>query len=169
MEGVPPKWTTRKLLDTLVGLELGIIGGVVMLLWFAASSPVLGQSWWTVPNLFASHFYSGRAVRFGPGWITVVGSAVHLVLSGLIGAISGFALTPGRFLGIATGIAWYLLCYLVFWRRAAPMLITVGYQPALAIAYLLFGSALGWHHAMISFVLEQSPHLPWEKTESQGD
>ena len=73
----------------LFGLQLGVIGGILMLIWFALISPILGHPWWFIPNLFASHFYNSREVIFGPGIVTIVGIAVQIVTSGIVGSMNG--------------------------------------------------------------------------------
>ena len=71
--------------DMLFGLQLGVIGGIIMLAWFALICPLVGKPWWLIPNLFASHFYNSREVYLGPGIVTVVGVALQIVMSGVVG------------------------------------------------------------------------------------
>jgi hypothetical protein len=91
--------------DVLLGLELGVIGGVLMLTWSALVCPLTGRSWWLVPNLFASHFYTAREVYDGPGVVTIVGIAVHIFTSGLVGVVNG-VVTPA---GDSAALAWRTL------------------------------------------------------------
>jgi len=145
MDAVQTDWITKKALDILAGIEIGIIGGIVMLLWLAISAPLIGNSWWSVLNLFASHSYAVRLVREGPGMVTVSGIAMQLVAAGVVGAITGFLAPSGRLFGLAVTVAWYMLCYVFFWKRYAPLVPVYGPQPLLAIAFFLYGSVLGWH------------------------
>lgn len=145
MDAVQSDWITKKVLDILAGIEIGIIGGFVMLLWLAISAPLIGNSWWSVLNLFASHSYGVRLVREGPGMVTVSGIAIQLAAAGLVGAITGFLAPGGRLFGLAVTVAWYVLCYGFFWKRYAPLVAVYGPQPLLAIAFFLYGSVLGWH------------------------
>ena len=141
-----PDRLREKILDALVGLELGIIGGLLMLAWYALIAPVLGQGWWTVPNLLGSKYFAARVVRSGPGFVTLSGSALHLVMAGVVGGLAGL-LTPGnRLVGLAIALAWYLGSYYFLWKRAAPMLTDYGWQPVLAVGYFIYGSVLGYHH-----------------------
>jgi hypothetical protein len=140
-----PDRLREKIFDALVGLELGIIGGTLMLGWFALIAPVLGQSWWTVPNLLGSKYYAARLVRSGPGYVTLSGAALHLVMAGVVGGFAGL-LTPGnRLIGLAVGLGWYLASYFFLWKRASPMLPDYAWQPALAVGYFIYGSVLGYH------------------------
>ena len=79
--------------DILFGLQLGVTGGIIMLAWFALVCPLVGKPWWLIPNLFGSHFYNSREVYLGPGIVTIVGAALQIVMSGLVGCLSGLA-TP---------------------------------------------------------------------------
>ncbi|MGH9632345.1 MAG: hypothetical protein ACRD7E_28910 [Bryobacteraceae bacterium] len=145
----------KKALAALAGVEIGVIGGAVMLLWFAAACPVIGEPWWLIPNLLASNFYSLRTVFEGPGMATLSGAALQLSAAGLIGAIHGLfmngVLTPGgRLFGLAVALAWYLLCYLSLWKRVTPAVLAYGPQPLIAIGYFLYGSALGWQSHLLN-------------------
>jgi hypothetical protein len=150
MDAVQPDWITKKALDILAGLEIGVIGGIVMLVWLAISAPLLGYPWWSIINLFASHSYGARVVREGPGMVTVAGIAIQIVAAGLIGAITGFLTPGGRLFGLAVTGIWYLLCYTFLWKRYAPLVPIYGPQPLLAIGFFLYGSVLGWHHSFAS-------------------
>jgi hypothetical protein len=140
----------RHALNLLVGIELGVAGGAVMLLWFALISPLMGHPWWFIPNLLASYFYYAGDVRFGPGMVTVVGSAVHLCAAGLVGAANGVITPGGRLFGLGIALVWYLACYLFLWKRFAPMMLVHASQPVLMAGYFLYGSTLGWHQHLVA-------------------
>ena|SRR6185295_3185808 len=150
MDAVQPDWITKKALDILAGIEIGVIGGIVMLLWLAISAPVVGLSWWSILNLLASHSYGARIVRGGPGMVTVSGIALQIAAAGLVGAISGFLTGGGRLFGLAVTLAWYALCYTFLWKRYAPLVMVDAPQPLMAVAFFLYGSVLGWHSSLAS-------------------
>jgi hypothetical protein len=135
--------------DILFGLQLGVIGGIVMLAWFALICPLVGKPWWLIPNLFASHFYNSREVYLGPGVVTVVGAALQIVMSGVVGCLSGLATPGGRLSGLGSALAWYFFCILFLWKRIAPLMLTSAIQPILWSGYFLYGSALGWHKRLV--------------------
>jgi hypothetical protein len=140
-----PRRPHEKMLDALTGLELGILGGVLMLVWYALISPVLGQAWWTIPNLIASKYYTARIVRASPGMVTLSGCALHLVVAGLVGGVAGM-ITPGnRLFALGVALTWYLASYFYLWKRTSPMLPEYAWQPALAAGYFIYGSVLGYH------------------------
>lgn len=131
--------------DLLLGLQLGVIGGILMLTWAALVCPLVGHPWWLIPNLFASRFYTARELYLGPGVVTVVGAAVQIVSSGIVGSLAGVATPGGRLSGIGIAIVWYLFCLLFLWKRIAPMMLLAPVQPILWTGYFVFGSTLGWH------------------------
>jgi hypothetical protein len=130
------------LLDVLVGIEAGVLGGLLMLACLMLLSPLIGQPWWFILNLFASTLY-GESPRQGPGMLTVMGAALQLVACGLVGALNALVTPGGRLFGLALAAAWYVLCYLFLWKRFAPLVLVYGSQPLLIAAYFLFGSTLG--------------------------
>src|SRR6476659_10155992 len=135
--------------DILFGLQLGVIGGVITLVWFALVCPIVGKPWWLIPNLFASHFYNPREVYLGPGIVTIVGAALQIVMSGIVGCLNGLATPGGRLSGLGAALAWYFFCILFLWKRIAPLMLTSAIQPILWTGYFLFGSALGWHRHLV--------------------
>jgi hypothetical protein len=149
MDAAAQRADGKSVWDALLGLQLGVIGGILMLVWFALISPVLGHPWWLIPNLFASHFYNSREVYLGPGIVTIVGMAVQIVTSGIIGCLTGVITPGGRLSGIGAAIAWYAVCLLFLWKRMAPLMLVQPIQPILWAGYFLFGSALGWHRHLV--------------------
>jgi hypothetical protein len=159
MDAVQLDWITKKALDILAGIEIGVIGGIVMLLWLAISAPLIGYPWWSIINLFASHSYSARVVRDGVGMATVSGIALQIAVAGIIGGITGFLTPGGRLFGLAITFAWYALCYGFLWKRYAPLVPVYAPQPLLVIGFFLYGSVLGWHPAIASrlYASNQTP------------
>jgi hypothetical protein len=145
----------KSALDLIVGLEVGVIGAFVTAAWFALISPIIGDPWWLIPNLFASHFYNDVQVRTGAGIVTLVGSAVHVIISGIVGVINGILTPGGRLFGLGVAIIWYALCYFFLWKKWAPLLLVQGSQPVLMTGWFLFGSTLGWH----SWFVEQATSM----------
>ncbi|HUS06783.1 MAG TPA: hypothetical protein VMZ52_10825 [Bryobacteraceae bacterium] len=138
-------WGRRALLNAIAGMHIGVIGGLIMLAWFALSAPLIGQPWWTTINLLASHYYTARTIRLGPGMATATGAALQIIACGAVGAITGLLTPGGRLFGVLVAAAWYLLGYFLMWKRQTPLLAVYGSQPLLIIGYFLYGSALGWH------------------------
>ena len=160
MDAPPRGWLYEKILDMLVGLQLGVLGGILMLAWYVLIAPVLAQPWWTIPNLFASKYYVLRAAVAGPGLVTLSGAALHLTFSGVVGAIAGFVNPGSRLAGLGTALAWYLICYFFLWKRTAPALLYYTPQPVLAIGYFVYGSVLGYYPTAVRAMRDRETRLP---------
>ena len=162
MDANPTKRSGKSVLDVIVGVEVGVIASLVTLAWFALISPIIGNPWWLIPNLFASHFYTEQQIRAGAGVVTIVGSAFHVILSGLVGVVNGIFTPGGRLFGLGVAIVWYLLCYFFLWKKWAPLVLVYGSQPVLMTGWFLFGSTLGWHSWFVEqasdTVKEPPPH-----------
>jgi hypothetical protein len=131
--------------DVLAGIEAGVIGGVLMLGWFALTMPVLAQPWWLIPNLLATGIYGNRDTWSGPGFMTLAGSALQVFSAGVIGVVNGLLTPGGRLFGLALAAFWYIACYLFLWKRLSPGMLFYAPQPVLIAGYFLYGSVLGWH------------------------
>lgn len=139
----------RPLLESLAGVEAGVLAGVVMLGWFMLHSIWGGDPWWAVPNLLASTFYGQRALYMGGGTVTVSGAALHLLVSGVIGALFALAVTPWRanhsrmaLLGLFVGLVWYYLSYGYLWHKINPLVPVYSAVPSMLTGHLLFGICL---------------------------
>lgn len=142
-------WRRKFSLRALAGIQLGIAGGAVMMAFCAAATPLLGEPWWLIPNLFASALRGPFVFRSGAGWDTIIGISVHMMAAGVVGALAGIAHTGGRLFGVFVALACYLSGYFWLWKRIAPLLLTDAPQPVLAAGYFLYGSALGWHREAV--------------------
>src|SRR5712671_4965716 len=106
---------SAKVLQAVAGVESGILGGALMLVWLGLLSFLQGRSVWSIPNLLASTFYGEAALRRGFRWTTLSGVALHLIVSVVAGLLFGSAVngiaSRGRVmtLGFAAGVAWYFL------------------------------------------------------------
>jgi hypothetical protein len=130
-------------LDILVGIQAGVLGGLAMLACFALVSPLLGHPWWLIPNLLATHAYT-RAM-FQPGMATLVGGACLLLGAGIVGAVNGILTPGGRLFGLGMAAAAYLACYLLIWKRLAPLMLVHAPQPVVVAGFFVYGSVLGCH------------------------
>ena len=137
-------------LDVLVGVQTGVIGGLVMLAWFTLITPLTGRAWWLVPNLLASGIYFRSPAVYSPGIATLAGIAVLLLAGGIVGIVNALVTPGGRLFGLALAASCYLLSYMFIWKRFAPMMLTYASQPIVIIGFFLFGSVLGWHHYLLA-------------------
>jgi hypothetical protein len=132
----------------LAGLECGIAGGLVMLLWFLADSWLRGEFIWKIPHLFASLYYGDRIFRASFGVITLAGIALLLVAAGIVGILFGCLVSrPPHILRLSVGalvvsMCWYWFNQTVLWRHGM-MLVPLYVVPStMVVAHILYGLVL---------------------------
>jgi hypothetical protein len=152
-------WLSKKALDIVVGIQVGVIGGVAMLALLTLVAPLLGQSWWTYPNLFASHYYSRAVVRYAPGLATISGIGLQVFWAGVVGAIAGFMSPRGR-AAMIVAMFWFLSCYFIIWRKYAPGIATSGSGALLFASFLLYGSVLRLQPRFLAMLRPPPPPPP---------
>ena len=136
------------------GIKAGVVGGVAMLGLFAAASMFSRHGWWEVPNLLGSTFYHARAFYMGPGVATLAGGALHLTVSGCIGA--AFVLACGNvrsrhrliLLGTLFALTWFFAANVLLWPRINPLVASYWPEPAAVLSHVLFGVCLGYGAAV---------------------
>jgi hypothetical protein len=139
----------KRLLKLLAGVQVGIVGGLVMLGWFALNSVAMSQKWYAVPNLLGSTFYGDLAFRSGFGRVSVSGGALHLCATGAIGALFGLFVPQGQsgfrvlLIGVAVGLGWYYLLFGAFWKIVNPMVPLYCSERSMLVGHALYGLWLG--------------------------
>jgi hypothetical protein len=134
----------------LNGIEAGVLGGLAMLALLVSASVWRGDPWWMPSNLLGTTFYGARALSIGPGRATLSGCALHVFITGLIGAF--FGLLCGRIrrrhrlvlLGTLAGLIWHGLADAMLWPRINPLVSLYSVQPATLLSHALFGACLGY-------------------------
>lgn len=143
-------WEPKRAVPCLLnGIEAGVIGGIAMLALLVSGSWWRGDPWWLPSNLLGATFYGARALSAGPGRITLAGGALHIFLTGSVGA--AFGLICGRIhrrrrlilLGTLAGLTWHGLADVLLWPRINPLVPLYSAQPATLISHALFGACLG--------------------------
>lgn len=135
-----------RLKAAVTGLEAGVLGGFAMLGALAGASLADQDAWWRFPNLLASMFYGAKVLRSGPGWPTVSGVALQIVIAGVAGAIFGvlFGKAPGG-LRIVLGFGWGALLFYaseMFYRRVAPFVALYQAETSTLLGHVLYGLCL---------------------------
>ena len=85
----------------VLGVQAGVIAGLVFLSLCAFFSVLSRDAWWWTANVYGSSFYGPRSLRWGLGWITLAGTALQVVLSGVAGALYAFVLLGTAIGGLA--------------------------------------------------------------------
>lgn len=133
----------------LAGIQVGVIGALVLLGYLAVDSAWHRRSVWTVPNLFASTFYGESAYRQGFHARTSAGVALFVVIYGLLGALFGLvvrdhgSLPRVAVLGLIYGTAWFFLSFDWLWKHVNPLVPLYSPDRAMLVGHLLYGAVLG--------------------------
>jgi hypothetical protein len=133
----------------VAGLHRGVLGGLLMVGWFLLVSSLLRQPTWTVPNLLATLLNQETILRRGFGWSSLVGVALTLFVTGLIGAAFGLVTGMVRsrrrllLLGILAGLATYWITNALVFRKLGAVAWIYASPRTLLVAHLLFGVVLG--------------------------
>ncbi len=131
------------------GLEAGVLGGLLLLVWLFLVADWRRQTPWSVLNLFGGAFYPDLVFRVDFSSATLPGLAIALFSSGCVGAIFGATVAPmastrrRALFGLLIALCWYYLSFSLIWKRHNPALFYYGGRDVFLIAYLLFGVILG--------------------------
>jgi hypothetical protein len=142
----PPVPETTHLL--FAGLESGVLGAVLMMVWFALDALVERQHWWAMLNLWGAAIYGNAVFRMSLGKASLAGAALHIFLGGVAGAVIALAL--GRLhrfslilLGaMVAGVVWYGILQHGILRSLNPLIVRMTPQPATLLAHLLYAAVL---------------------------
>jgi len=144
-------WEPKQAVPCLLnGIEAGVLGGLAMLALLVSGSLWRGGPWWGPSNLLVTTFYVARALSIGPGRATLAGCALHIFITGLIGA--AFGLVCGRIqrrhrlvlLGTLAGLISHGLVDALLWPRINPLVPLYSAQPVTLLSHALFGACLGY-------------------------
>ncbi len=144
-QGFPPG-----LCRVAAGLDAGFFGALSLLLWFVAGSMLGGGLWFSRLNLAAAPFFGDLVFYSGPGWHTLSGAALLLLLYSLLGVLYAF-LPASRegWLNILTALGYAGLVHLCadawLWKNIHPFAPPYFAPLAIAPAHLLFGLSL-WRY-----------------------
>jgi len=136
-----------KLRHALAGLQAGVFGALLMLMWFAAASALTRRSVWLIPNLFATLLFGGSAYHDRYVNTSLAGAGFIVLAYGLLGLIWGMIWKENRKPGLVVfgAVAGFVAYYLVsrfLWERLSPPFSVYAPERELMIAHILWGMAL---------------------------
>jgi cytochrome b561 len=155
----------------LAGLQVGILGGLVSIVWFLILSTLYFRAPWSLINLFSASLRDSATWGHGFSKLTFTGLAAHIFACGLVGMLVGW-LVPRplgnariSFAALVFGIVISLMVYEFLWRRLVPLLSE--YIPATSVlmVHLLIGLSLA---QFPKFICRLSPPAP-AQPENQED
>lgn len=136
-------------LRVLAGLQAGVVGGLLMLLYFSTSSVLQRQQWWSFETLLGSAIYGNVAIWRGLGRATLAGACLQVFLAGAAGILFSMALIAFRWgtllrlvFALAFTTAWYFMLYNLIFPAIAPLVPLYSSRMAPIMAHLLLGIAL---------------------------
>jgi hypothetical protein len=162
-----PKRAVPRLLS---GIEAGVLGGIAMLALLVSGSVLRGDLWWMPANLLGSTFYGVRALTAGVGRATLAGSALHIFMTGSIGAAFGLMCGGIRrrhrlvLLGMLAGLIWHGLADAWLWYKINPLIPLYSAHPATLFSQALFGACLGSMGPKLPAPPEEAP-AEWDGVE----
>jgi hypothetical protein len=129
------------------GLQVGMFGGIAMLATLALVSMLDRRAWWSYPNVLGAYFYGARSIGGGPGWPTVAGIALQLLIAGCGGALFG-AILGGlggsrrvALMGLVWGVLVFYGCEQLY-RSNSPIVDAYMPRSASLVAHMIYGVCL---------------------------
>jgi hypothetical protein len=131
----------------LAGLDAGVIGGILVLIWLSFMARIQGDYWWAKWNVAGALFYGDRVYSMGWGRASLAGAACLLLVYALLGLLfSLLARVRGYgfnlLLGLTIALTWYLAAELFIWSRLNPGAPRYFHAIVMLPANVLFGLAL---------------------------
>ena len=134
----------------LAGLQAGILAGLIALVYLMLDGAIRGRGLWAFANLVSATVYQGRALSHSFRWATLVGMALHLIISGIVGVSFAFILRPfasrparSYLVGGCLGLVWYFTACRYLWPQVNPAIVIYQPFPGMLLAHLLYGLCMG--------------------------
>lgn len=150
----------------LAGLQVGILGGLSIFLWFLLLSYWGFRSPWGLLNLIAASLRNHATWGLAFTYSTWTGLAAHLFVCGSLGMAVGWILPRPlpqvriSLSGFVFGIVLSLMAYELFWQRYVPLLAEYIRPAASLVSHLLFGLSLAqfpkFYHQLVDTQLPDS-------------
>jgi hypothetical protein len=148
MDPSPPKLWSPVLCRAVAGLDSGVFGGLLVIVWFCWSGWLRGDYWWSKLNVVGAFFFGERAFQAGFGWATLSGAALLLLIYALLGALLAW-LTPAPprwyrsvLFGLVGALVFQLAADRWLWKQFHPFAATYFPRPATLAANLIFGLSM---------------------------
>lgn len=159
----------------LAGIEAGVVGALILVVWLMIASYFTGRSAWFTPNLFATTFFGGGVYRNHLVRASWTGIAAILAVYGVLGLLWG-CVWRGRsvrglvFLGALTGLAIYFLLFDALLPHFNPLIAVYSPVRELEIGHVLWGMALARsprYARRIDETISPAPRTPPELQEPE--
>jgi hypothetical protein len=136
-----------RLQHALAGLQAGVAGSVIMLVWLTVGSFWVRRSAWLVPNLLSTTFYGSDAYTGRFTHASWVGLALIVAIYGILGMVWGLVWPAERrawrrIAGMLFGLLAYFLLFDFVWKHVNPLVTLYAPTRELQAGHLLWGLTL---------------------------
>jgi hypothetical protein len=131
--------------SALAGIETGVLGGVLVIAWYAAVSWLEGDPAWTVPARLAAAIYGPGVAHAGRLMAAAAGAALEVSAAGILGGLFGLLMRAqwcarrALPLGLLLGLGWYYVGYRILPRELGWAAASVFSLRSALLAHLAFG------------------------------
>jgi hypothetical protein len=156
-----------RLQHALAGLQAGVTGALIMLVWLMIGSFWVRHSAWVVPNLLATTFYGSDAYTGRFTHTSWVGLALIVAIYGLFGAVWGLVWpaerkTWRRIAGMLFGLVVYFLLFEFLWKHVNPLVTLYAPTRELEAGHILWGLTLARTRVYSRRIADSAFHTPRE-------
>lgn len=133
----------------LAGLQAGMAGGLLVLVWLAVTSLFYRHTAWWVPNIYASTFFGDKSLRDTFTKYTWSGIALLLSQFAAFGALFAVIARQDRdrlravLFGVLASVGWYYLMFHGIWKSVSPLMLVYSPDRPIFAGHLLYGVWLG--------------------------
>ena len=136
-----------RLQHALAGLQAGVAGSLIMLVWLMIGSRWERHSAWLVPNLLSTTFYGSDAYTGRFTHTSWVGLALIVAIYGILGAVWGLVWPAERkawrrIAGVLFGMLAYFLLFDFVWKHVNPLVTLYAPNRQLQAGHILWGLTL---------------------------
>ncbi len=156
-----------RLQHALAGLQAGVAGAAIMLVWLMICSSWQRHSAWLVPNLLSTTFYGSNAYTGRFTHTSWVGLALIIAIYGTLGAVWGI-LWPAerkawrRIAGMLFGLLAYFLLFDFVWKHVNPLVTLYAPVRQLQAGHILWGLTLARSRVYSRRIAESASDTPVE-------
>ena len=139
----------------LAAVQAASLASILTIFWCGIASSSSAHSFWTVPNLMAGLFYGNASLRPDFGLHTLVGLALHLLLTTVFAVLFATSIPPtlrpltSLILGILAATSWFYILDGFFWRKAFPPLALYSRRPSIFFSFVLMGICIGLYSVFV--------------------
>ena len=156
-----------RLQHALAGLQAGVAGAVIMLVWLMMGSSWERHSAWLVPNLLSTTFYGSDAYTARFTHTSWVGLALIVAIYGILGMVWGLVWPAERkagrrIAGMLFGLLAYFLLFGFVWKHVNPLVTLYAPTRELQAGHILWGLTLARTRVYSRRIADSASHTPLE-------